>query len=360
MINRLIRGHKLLVCLLPTCGISLFTGQASAAYECYFENANTVTISSVATQGTVMLKPGGGWLTQPLDSGQHRTTACNVGQAGQHLFSWKGAIAPVTSLDTTGTLNGNGTAPEYQTALFKTNVTGIFYAVELIKTNSTQPAGYIADASSATAVARIGDDVDVETLGNSTAHNFYIRLYQSPDYISNSPSVSAITPAETGEVGRFRYSSGHNVIQVVVSNFSIPIQLPGCNAALSSQNASGSTVNMGTVTPDDIRNGTTKPVPFGIALTGCANASQAVVKFTADQFDSTTGYLKNTASDMGVGVKITRADTDEQLKPGGSASNWTLSGSSATMSMNAQLMKLGDTVSPGEFSAQGTFEITYN
>ncbi|MEH5891459.1 hypothetical protein [Enterobacter roggenkampii] len=227
MINRLIRGHKLAVCLLPAWGMLLFTGQVMAAVECHFENGNTVTISSVAAQGVVTLKPGGGWLTQPLDSGQHRTTGCDVGQSGQNLYSWKGAIAPDSSIDVTGTVNGSATAPEYQAALFKTNVAGIYYAVELIKEYTGTPAGYISTSASATPVARIGDDVDTGTLDDSTQHNFYIRLYQSPDYISNSPSVSAIKPAATGQVGSFRYSSGNNTIQVVVSDFSIPIQLPG-------------------------------------------------------------------------------------------------------------------------------------
>lgn len=361
MINHLKRARILSALVLLTCSVMLlYTRPAAADLECYFDSPGTVTIGSVTNQGTVTLKPGGGWLTSELDTGQSRTTNCNPGGSGQSLYSWRSSVKSAFSISVTGTVNGTASAPQYQVALFATNVPGIYYTVEIMKSNKTTPSGYIADSTTASTVATIGDDVDKPTLDGGVTHHFYIRLYQDPSYISNSASVSAISPLTTGEIGYFRYGSKDTPVHVVVNNFSIPIQLPGCNAALSSQNASGSTVNMGTTTPEDIQSGATKPVPFSISLTGCANADQAVVKLTSEQYDSSTGYLKNTGADMGVGVKITGADSGIQLKPGGSSTTWSVSGSTATLAMNAQLMKLSDTLSTGKFSAQGTFEITYN
>lgn len=362
MINHLKRTSILLMLVVSSCSVMLlYTRPAAAAVECYFYTPGAVVnIGSVTSQGTVTLKPGGGWLTSELDTGESRTTDCNTGRSGQNLYSWRSSLASESSISVAGTVNGSGSAPQYQAALFATNVPGIYYTVEIMKGNKTTPSGYIADNTTASTVAVIGDDADRETLDGGVTHHFYIRLYQDPSYISNSASVSAITPLNTGEIGYFRYGSKDAPAKIIVNNFSIPIQVPGCNAALSSQNASGSTVNMGTTTPEDIQSGATKPVPFSISLTGCANADQAVVKLTSEQYDSSTGYLKNTGADMGVGVKITGADSGIQLKPGGSSTTWSVSGTSATLAMNAQLMKLSDTLSTGKFSAQGTFEITYN
>lgn len=360
MINPLTRGHILTALVMSSCSaMLLYTRPAAAAVECFFNSAGTATISSVINQGTVTLKQGGGWLTSELDTGISRSTSCNAGQGGQDLYSWRSSIASASSLSVTGTVNGSGSAPEYRAALFATNVPGIYYTVEIMKNGQTKPSGYIADTTNASKVAVIDDDVDKQTLDGAT-HHFYIRLYQDPSYVSNSSSVSNIRPSTTGEVGYFRYGTQDGPAKIVVNDFSIPIQIPGCNAALSSQNASGSTVNMGTTTPEEIKSDATQPVPFSISLTGCANATQAVVKLTSEHYDSSTGYLKNTGTDMGVGVKITGEDAITPLKPGGSSTSWSVSGSSATLAMNAQLMKLSDTPSTGKFSAQGTFEITYN
>ncbi|ECJ9816637.1 fimbrial protein [Salmonella enterica] len=363
MINRLLRARMLTALMLASCGsMLLYTRPASAALECFFNSTGTVTVGGNISQETVTLKQGGGWLTSEISLGQSRTTSCNAGGGGQNLYSWRGSISPAFTLDVEGSQNGGDgdKKPRYRAAFFATNVPGIYYTVEIMKGGKVAPYGYIADSTSQTETGYIDDGVDGATLDGSTTHNFYILLYQDPGYVSNGVSVSAIRPATTGVVGYFRYGTQDSPVNVQVNDFSIPVKIPGCNAALSSQNASGSTVNMGTTTPADIKNGDTKPVPFAISLTGCANASQAVVKLTSDQYDSSTGYLKNTGTDMGAGVKITGADSGTQLKPGGSAANWSVSGSSASLLMNAQLMKLSDTPSTGKFSAQGTFEITYN
>lgn len=324
-----------------------------AATECLFSPAGTVTISSVSNSGYVTLPSSEGWLPYEYDSGQSKNTTCNTGPDGQGLYGWSSAT-PSKSVTVSG---------GYSAALYETNVPGIYYAVK-IKSAATPPNGYISSSTSAgQAIYSISDDNDKAYL-NGNKHIFYIQLYRDSSYVADGTSVSYITPKTTGTVGHFRYgsdtSASDETVTVNVSNFSIPIQLPSCNASLSSQNATGTTVNMGTYTPEAIKSGATAPIPFSISLTNCANAGHAVVKLTSNQFDSSTGYMKNTGNDMGAGIKITQVSNGAQIKPGGSTTSWTISGASTTLSMNAQLMKISDTIKTGTFVAQGTFEITYN
>lgn len=355
MINQLIvltrYSRRTLAALLPLLFLGiLYSTTVEAGVECFFNPGGTVTVSSVTTSAPAKLQQGGGWLPTLYKSGQTKSTHCNTGNDGQDLHSWSNGT-PDSSISVGG----------YSAALYATNVPGIYYAVKIVS-QLTPPAGYISKNTTMQTIYSVIDDDEYTYLQDKT-HDFYIQLYQDPNYVSKGISVSAITPAKTNTVGYFRYGTddvSDELVSVSVSNFSIPIQIPSCNVSLSSQNASGSTVNMGNYSPEAISSSTTQPIAFGLSLTSCANASQAVVKLTSNNFDSSTGYMKNTGSDMGVGVKITQASNGEQLKPGGSSTSWTISGSSTTLSMNAQLLKLSETIGTGNFSAQGTFEVTYN
>jgi hypothetical protein len=336
--------------------LSITSPKIYAATECFFSNyGGSASINSTASPGIITpLSPGAeGWITAELKTNVSLSTTCNAGPDGQKLQG-KSTNSPTASL------SYDGTTDDYNIALYSTTVRGIYYAVKIVN-NSHPPMGYLPNTTGYRRLYNIDDNNDKAWL-KGVSHTLYIALYQKSDYVPGTSTT--ISPQTTGNVGQFLYGedSGDRVnINVNANAFNIQMVVPNCTAALGSKNASGNTVNLGDVTVAALHNNATNAIPFTINLTNCINTNSAKFKLTATRYDSNTGYLKNNGTDMGVGVKITN-DSNQQLKADGSNTlSSAVSGiSSATINLNAQLLKLSDSIQTGNFSAQGVFQIDYN
>lgn len=327
---------------------------AWSATECFFDMGSSLTLRGITSYPVTPLQPGkAGWITGDYKATEKAYTNCNAGNDGQNLNGWSDSTnAPTASISYAGATD------TYDIGLFATNIPGIFYAVE-IKSDSSPPLGYLPSTTSKRRLYYISDGNDKAYL-KKKYHSLYVSLYQTADYIPNGDST--VHPKTVNKIGQFLYGedTGDKLsIYANTSSFTIPIVLPSCTASLGTQNASGNTVKLGDHSITQLQKNTTSPIPFTINLTNCVNTYKAIIKLSANSYDKNTGYLKNIGSDMGVGLKITN-NSNQQLKAGGSSLSWSVSGSSTSLSLNAQLLKLSDTIKTGEFSAQGTFQIDYN
>ncbi|WP_407182715.1 fimbrial protein [Citrobacter europaeus] len=100
-------------------------------------------------------------------------------------------------------------------------------------------------------------------------------------------------------------TSYHVTYTISTSNFKI--SLPTCSAAvLSGNSVNGSTVSMGSYSPNSIINGA-NPVPFNIELSGCARVRNIAVKLISSVTGTDTSLLGNTLvtnKAEGVGLQI--------------------------------------------------------
>lgn len=99
--------------------------------------------------------------------------------------------------------------------------------------------------------------------------------------------------------------SYHVTYTISTNNFKI--SLPTCSAAvLSGNSVNGSTVSMGSYSPNSIINGA-NPVPFNIELSGCARVRNIAVKLVSSVTGTDTSLLGNTLvtnKAEGVGLQI--------------------------------------------------------
>lgn len=348
MINREPNRVKFILALL----VFMYCNYAIAAKECFFTNLGTYTMPTL-NLGTLTPLPAGqsGWLAKDIefDKGTSAYTKCNVGPDGIDLGGWS-SQTPATS--TPYFYGGNS----YSIALFSTNIPGIYYAVSIAASGASS-SGYIPANGNRTTLYSVSNYNSLD----GRYHNFFLSIYQGADFVPNG--MTSLRPQNTGTVGHFVYgdNSDGDSIAVAISSTSFNGKLasPSCTASLGSQNASGNTINLGDYTVTQLNSGSTSPIPFTFNFSGCVNVNEADVTFTSGHYDSSTGYLKNNGTDMGVGVKITTTKGSQLLPDHSIAAHYIYGASSSTTTLNAQLVKSGGNIQIGNFSAQAIFQIDY-
>ncbi|WP_347290018.1 fimbrial protein [Kluyvera georgiana] len=178
-------------------------------------------------------------------------------------------------------------------------------------------------------------------------------------------------------------TSYHVTYTITTNNFKI--SLPTCSAAvLSGDTVSGSTVAMGSFSPNDVINGA-RPVPFSIELSGCSRVRNIAVKLTAGTTGKDPTLLGNTlisGKADGVGLEIkgltNSVSNDMVLIPNDDTSVYQdyeeetdtssgIGGTGGTIVTTAQSLKFNATLKrdsnekilSGKFYATGVFSITY-
>lgn len=346
MINRRPNRVKFILALL----VFMYCNYAIAAKECFFTNLGNYAMPAL-NLGTLTPLPAGqsGWLVKDMEfnKGTSAYTKCNVGPDGYDLEGWSNQTAASTTPNTYG-------SQSYNIALFSTNITGIYYAVSIFASGAAN-GGYIPDSKQ----IRLYPAANLDAL-DGRYHNFFLSIYQGANFV---PSGTTLKPKTTGIVGHFVYgdnSDDDNIaITINANSFSGKLVTPSCTASLGSQNASGNTVNLGNYTVTQLNSGLTNPIPFTLNFSGCVNVNEADVTFTSGHYDSSTGYLKNNGTDMGVGVKITTTKGSQLLPDSSIAAHYIYGASSSTATLNAQLVKSGGNIQVGNFSAQAIFQIDY-
>lgn len=346
-----------LTALLVLTGL-LSVKSVQAGKECYFEDAPYTATISYSGQVVSLLPRVNS--TQQLTTNKASTSKsarsnCRPGDSGEVLYGIAGSVPQVYS-----TFTDIGVA-----GLYATNVPGIFYSVQLngnggaSKIDAYMP--YFGGASEA--VARNFDDME-DQMDWGQWYDYYITLYQTPQFKGVPRGVTSIQPATSGYIGGFRLGLediDNHAIKLNMSTFSFPVQTPTCASIYSS-----ASVPLGDYNPGQIKSGSATVKDFTIYNYDCVNVTTFNTRMTTNVVapgDST--LLGNSATSnaaTGVGVKITSA-YGGQLMPNNASSINSVTDLSLTdykeLQFSAQLVADKQTITPGRFSATGTFTINY-
>lgn len=333
---------------------------AYAARECYFSNASFSTTLSLNSGPEISLRPhiSDSYMlskNNKANSSWGIHSDCRVGNDGENLFGKKGSIPQVSSYNM---------GYSYLAGLYATNIPGILYAVALKSSSNVE--AYIPYTSSTNEMRLVNMNDDESRVEDKT-WNFYIALYQTPQFVGIPKGVSSIHPLSQGNIGAFRLGesdSNNGLITVIMGDFSFPVKTPTCTSLVSS--AGAGTIPLGDYTALQIKSGSTKTVNFTLNTSGCTNVSMFKTRLTTnivapgDSMLLGNSATSNTAT--GIGVKIT-TPYGGQLKPNDANSINSVSDTnipaSKQLQFSAQLVADKKTISAGRFSAMGTFVVNY-
>lgn len=285
--------------------------------------------------------------------------------------------------------------------LFKTNINGLYFTYRINNPSSWElslspSVIYIGDAPTQTITHKYTGNKcsgDAYAKGYLPVGGFtgtsYVTFYNDANFNpQNSDSISLLTNgAYAYRIYNPNPGAGINSydINVAISASNIKISNPTCSAAvLSGDTVNGTTVSMGTYSPNDIINGA-NPVPFSIELSGCSRVRNIAVKLAAGTTGTDPTLLGNTlisGKSSGVGLEIKglandvssdmvlipnddtsvyhdyESETDTSTGIGGSGG--TIVTSTQSLKFNATLKRdSNQKILSGKFYATGTFSITY-
>jgi type 1 fimbria pilin len=330
------------------------TFHARAAVECQINDDQTRSVGDF-TGGKPTLKtvdtviaPTKISALYPLSLTPQLRSLCSAGKHGENIFTLTQANLQVGSID--------------GKALFKTNVTGIAYALAF-RTTGTGVTAYFAPSTSWFLTFHMNDQDELLQLQTWEAA---VEFYQLPSFAGISANVMSVGPAG-GTIGQFTIgdpnasASDHPKATITIANmaFTTPIEKPTCTVTAPKS------VDLGTYNVSDLENDNTLSVFFGING-NCTNTRKITMKLTTSK---TTGsddsLLANTASSnaaKGVGALI-KWPNNTQIVPNSTSSYSVEQGTTIALfsaSLTARLVK-SDTekVTSGTFSAIGTLQFTY-
>ncbi|ENG2949365.1 fimbrial protein StkG [Enterobacter cloacae] len=284
----------------------------------------------------------------PLSLTPRLMSICSGGDDGENIFTATRANLQVGSID--------------GKALFKTNVTGIAYALAF-RTIGTGVTAYFAPSTTWYLTLHMEDQ---DELLRYQTWEAAVEFYQLPSFAGVPAEVVSVGPVG-GTIGDFGIGDPYapnddhpgTTISIADMAFKTPIEIPTCTLTAPK------TVDLGDYGVSDIENDKTINANFGV--TGnCTNTRKVTVKLTTSKTTGTDGsLLANTASSnaaKGVGVLL-KWPNNRQIVPNSTSSftaqeNTTLA--LFSLLLTARLVKSGtEKVTSGTFSAIGTLQFTY-
>lgn len=343
---------KRLMALFVLLTLSAF--HANANVECQINNGNTRSVGNF-TGGKPTLKtldtvtaPTKISSLYPLDLSPRLRSLCDTGDDGENIFTQTQSNLQV------GNVDGK--------ALFKTNVTGIAYALAF-RTTGTGVTAYFAPNTTWFLTLHMNNQDELLTFQTWEAA---VEFYQLPSFAGIPTNVKSIGPAG-GTIGQFTIGdpnaseSDHPKATVTIANmaFTTPIELPTC--AVSAPKS----VDLGTYGVSDLENDNT--LSTLVTVSGnCSNTRQISIKLSTSKTTGSDGtLLANTASSnaaKGVGALLKWPD-GSQAVPDSTNSFVLNENRNITLfsaALTARLVK-SDTekVTSGTFSTIGTLQFTY-
>ncbi|MCU6276756.1 fimbrial protein [Enterobacter quasiroggenkampii] len=347
-----------------------YQGQARAAQECRFGDGSggTTTLANSLYDTPIRWYPksnGSMWLLASfdMDLSPGLTSHCGMGNDGRQL-AYKNA---------SGNTRGRGPQPDGGMGnYYVTNIPGVYFSVKIF---SSAGGGYFGDGN-ADGWTNLVDDPGSNIWDGKTwkAHvNVFQDTAEFYSLYGNTSQATFISPGGSYSLGQMTLgdpSDSNNqpwTFNVTPSSFQVPIMASTCEHA---QLDSGSnTVALGEYMLSDF-NASPVSHPFRVQLTGCNNVYSVKFKMTASKLtgpdNSLLGNMLNNGAE-GVGVKVLGDHNRgffEQIKPdeesGVLFSPDTNPGTSlGLMNFEAQLVKDGNPLKAGNFTAMTTFQITY-
>ncbi|CZW14739.1 fimbrial protein StkG [Enterobacter cloacae] len=284
----------------------------------------------------------------PLSLTPRLMSICSGGQHGENIFTATRANLQVGSID--------------GKALFKTNVTGIAYALAF-RTIGTGVTAYFAPSTTWYLTLHMEDQ---DELLRYQTWEAAVEFYQLPSFAGVPAEVVSVGPVG-GTIGDFGIGDPYapnddhpgTTISIADMAFKTPIEIPTCTLTAPK------TVDLGDYGVSDIENDKTINADFGV--TGnCTNTRKVTVKLTTSKTTGTDGsLLANTASSnaaKGVGVLL-KWPNNRQIVPNSTSSYTTQENTTLALFswlLTARLVKSGtEKVTSGTFSAIGTLQFTY-
>lgn len=349
----------------------------------YFSRTNELAPANVAIN----------WNGDHGNATANNSLYCYVSDQGQ---STSGSLSIESGLVSAGSYGG--------VDIFKTNIPGLYYSLKIYGLNS-----YVLNVGPSELMIRDGimhNAISVNDNGGggckgpdtSGPGNYYvwggISFYATLTFYTDqtyTPGSSAITLLKNGDY-HFRIWN-ENVPPGIKSYYmnvtfdvsAVTIAEPTCTTqpVASGSSVNGTTVNLGSYSPNDIINGVT-PVPFSIKLAGCRGLRNINVTLSTTTLAGTPTMLGNMLSSnraTGVGVEISGAannyssqmvmipndttsiyndqrDTSADDNIYGDKENGTVQ--SQTLNFLATLKRDGtQQIGAGNFKANGVFTIDY-
>ncbi|EAN4944320.1 hypothetical protein BVD23_02680 [Salmonella enterica] len=304
--------------------------------------------------------------------------------------------------------NGYG-APYGQTpdghAMWKTNITGLYFAVEvyqLYTANSTLSQtlpiwldnnivelNFTPNADSA--MKSSCDSTIVNTYAIVGGIGFATRIHLYADSTFRPDRSTTITDVDFSKPEGYDIRFNNTTTMLGAGNYSIDFNFdttgfnavwPSCSAStISGTNVKGSTLDFGAFYAKEIIAGLSA-VPFQINLSDCAYVKNIEVKLASTAIGKDTSLLSNTltgntaASGIGVQIEGVKTNLSNQmvLIPGDANSVYKYSPYASqdayidsdntytanTLNFLATLKQdKNQTITPGNFKATGTFQMTY-
>ncbi|HGG9108611.1 fimbrial protein StkG [Enterobacter cloacae] len=276
------------------------------------------------------------------------TSLCDTGDDGENIFTLTQPDLQV------GNVDGK--------ALFKTNVTGIAYALAF-RTRGTGVTAYFAPGTTWFLTHHMNNHDELLSKQDWEAA---VEFYQLPSFTGIPANVVSVSPAG-GTIGQFTIGDPNEgardhpkpIITIANMAFATPIEIPTCTLTAPK------TVDLGDYGVSDIENDKTINADFGV--TGnCTNTRKVTVTLTTSKTTGTDGsLLANTASSnaaQGVGVLL-KWPNNRQIVPNSTSSYTAQDNTTLTIFswlLTARLVKSGtEKVTSGTFSAIGTLQFTY-
>lgn len=284
----------------------------------------------------------------PLSLTPRLMSVCSGGKHGENIFTATRANLQVGSID--------------GKALFKTNVTGIAYALAF-RTKGTGVTAYFAPSTTWFLTLHMEDQ---DELLQYQTWEAAVEFYQLPSFAGVPAEVISVGPVG-GTIGDFGIgdpyapNDDHPGTTISIANmaFTTPIEKPTCTVTAPKS------VDLGTYNVSDLENDNTLSVFFGING-NCTNTRKITMKLSTSK---TTGkddsLLANTASSnaaKGVGALI-KWPNNTPIVPNTMNSFSVGEGKTIALfsaALTARLVKSGsEKITSGQFSAIGTLQFTY-
>ena len=358
--SRFIRTFTFIALLVLTG--SLAVKPAHAERECYFMDAPyTATLSfsgSVVSllphvTSTQMITD----LNQKASTTKNARSDCRTGNDGEILYGIGGSVPQA----------GYYANASPDAGLYATNIPGILYSVQIRSTSSSTIQAFMPYFSGSNVQMAQNTDGEESSMDGGEWYDYYIVIFQTPQFTGIPAGVTSIQPATPGYIGGFRIGenvSDHARIDLNISTFSFPVKTPTCTSLVSS--VGGGTIPLGDYSAAKVNSGATSVMKFSLNASGCTNVNMFKTRVTtnivAPGNNMLLGNSVTSNAATGVGVKITTG-SGSQLKPNDTNSIYSVTDlnmpSSKQLQFNAQLVGDSKSISVGSFSATGTFVVNY-
>ncbi len=253
-------------------------------------------------------------------------------------------------------------------ALFATSIEGIVYSMELFCSGCIDST--VLRVLSPYGAGSFIPNSNIRFEWEDTDSNWRLRfrLYQTASFRpQNGVTNGHAIPGQiaTWQIGSGEHSAKVN-FRVDVNSLDFTVSPPTClTTALVGENTKGNQVLLGDYYVYDIHQGVTPEVPFIIRGENCG-ASRIDIKLRATTASPNTelvGKSAGTAEGVGIRVVSTANNNNLPLKPDASnAATFTYSewwNPQLDFPFTAQLIADGQTVRPGSFTGNATFNFSY-